>query len=93
MAAIDAPRDFRLGWTAELIAAAKKAGVQNALFISSVGCDLADPQKQPRLREFIDLEALMLSSKGDPDTPLGHSPCVIRFVRLLLQFAALTTIP
>jgi len=64
--------------TVELIAAAKKAGVQNALFISSVGCDLADPQKQPRLREFIDLEALMLSGKGDPDVPFGHSPCVIR---------------
>jgi len=62
----------------ELISAAKKAGVQNALLISSVGCDLADPQKQPRLREFIDIEALMLSSKGDPNTSLGHSPCVIR---------------
>lgn len=64
--------------TQELSNTAKKAGVTNVLFISSAGCDLADPQKQPRLREFIDMETLVLSSKGDPDTPLGHSPCVIR---------------
>jgi len=62
----------------ELISAAKRAGIQNVLFISSVGCDLADPQKQPRLREFVDMEALVMSTKGDPDTSLGHSPCVIR---------------
>jgi len=64
--------------TVELVNAAKKAGVQNVLFISSAGCDLAERDKQPRLREFIDLEALVLSSKGDPNNPLGHSPCVIR---------------
>jgi nucleoside-diphosphate-sugar epimerase len=67
----------------ELITAAKKAGVQNVLFISSVGADLAERNSQPRLREFIDLEALVLSSKGDPDTPLGHSPVVIRYVGAL----------
>jgi nucleoside-diphosphate-sugar epimerase len=76
----------------ELISAAKKAGIQKVLFISSAGCDLANPQKQPRLREFIDMEVLVLGNKGDPDTPLSHSPCIIRFVRLLLQFAALTII-
>jgi hypothetical protein len=64
----------------ELISAAKKAGVQNALLISAAGCDLADAKKQPRLREFIDMETQFLSSKGDPNTSLGHSPCVIRFV-------------
>lgn len=47
----------------ELVNAAKKAGVQNVCFVSSVGCDLADPQKQPRLREFIDMEVLVLSAK------------------------------
>jgi len=62
----------------ELISASKKAGIQNALLISSVGCDLADAKKQPRLREFIEMETHFLSSKGDPNTPLGHSPCVIR---------------
>jgi hypothetical protein len=66
----------------ELISAAKKAGVQNALLISSAGCDLADPQKQPRLREFIDMETHFLSAKGDHNVPLGHSPCVIRLVSL-----------
>jgi len=46
--------------------------------ISSVGADLADPQGQPRLREFIDIEQLVLAAKGDPSTKAGHSPCVIR---------------
>jgi hypothetical protein len=62
----------------ELVSAAKKANVANVLFISSAGCDLAERNKQPRLREFIDLETLVLSSKGDDKTQLGHSPCVIR---------------
>ncbi|KAK5997719.1 Putative Rieske 2Fe-2S iron-sulfur YhfW-like protein [Cladobotryum mycophilum] len=64
--------------TVELVNAAKKAGVTNTLLISSVGCDYADPQKQPRLREFIDIESLVMATKGDPDTQMGHSPCVIR---------------
>lgn len=64
--------------TVELVSAARKAEIQNVLLISTVGCDYADPVKQPRLREFIDLESLVLSAKGDPDSPLGHSPCVIR---------------
>jgi len=64
--------------TVELITAAKKAGVQNVLFISSAGADLAERNTQPRLREFVDLETLVLSSKGDPNTALGHSPVVIR---------------
>ncbi|KXX80603.1 Prestalk A differentiation protein A [Madurella mycetomatis] len=64
--------------TIELANAAKKAGVSNVLLISSAGCDYAERDKQPRLREFIDLESVVLSAKGDPSTPLGHSPCVIR---------------
>jgi nucleoside-diphosphate-sugar epimerase len=62
----------------ELINASKKANVQNVLFISSAGSDLAERDQQPRLREFIDLETLVLSSKGDPNTSLGHSPVVLR---------------
>jgi hypothetical protein len=62
----------------ELITAAKRSGISNVLLISSVGCDYADPKKQPHLREFIELENLTLASKGDASTPLGHSPCVIR---------------
>ena len=62
----------------ELANAAKKAGVQNVLLISAAGCDYAERDKQPRLREFIDIEQVVLSSKGDPNSPLGHSPCVIR---------------
>ncbi|KAK4641029.1 hypothetical protein QC762_608780 [Podospora pseudocomata] len=62
----------------ELTNAAKKAGVQNVLLISAAGCDYAERDKQPRLREFIDLEALVLAEKGNADVALGHSPCVIR---------------
>jgi hypothetical protein len=64
--------------TAELIEAAKKASIPNVCFISSAGCDLAEREKQPRLREFIDLEALAMASKGDPSTSTGQSPVVIR---------------
>ena len=64
--------------TVELIEAAKKANVPNVCFISSAGADLAERDKQPRLREFIDLECLMLAAKGDPSTSTGHSPVVIR---------------
>ncbi|KAI9709988.1 MAG: hypothetical protein M1820_003066 [Bogoriella megaspora] len=76
--------------TVELINAARKANVQNVLFISSAGSDLAERDKQPRLREFVDLEALVLSTKGDPKTQLGHSPVVIRagfYVENLLLYA------
>ncbi len=64
----------------ELVEAAKRAEVSNVLLISSAGCDFADAKRQPRLREFIDLEALVLESKGDPNTPTGGSPCIIRLV-------------
>jgi uncharacterized protein YbjT (DUF2867 family) len=62
----------------ELVLATKKAGVPNVVLISSAGCDYADPKKQPRLREFIDLENLVLEAKGDASTATGGSPCVIR---------------
>ncbi|GJN66189.1 hypothetical protein PLICBS_000205 [Purpureocillium lilacinum] len=62
----------------ELVEAAKRAAIPNVLLISSAGCDYADTTKQPRLREFIDLESLVLQSKGDASTPTGGSPCVIR---------------
>jgi len=69
----------KLDITIELANAAKKAGtVQNVLLISSAGCDYAERDKQPRLREFVDIEGVVLSAKGDPKTELGHSPCVIR---------------
>lgn len=68
----------KLDLTFEMIEAAKKANIPNVCFLSSAGCDLADPQKQPRLREFIELEAAVMATKGLPDTSTGHSPVVIR---------------
>lgn len=67
----------------ELVTAAKKAGVTNVCFISAAACDYADPRRQPRLHEFIDLEVLVMESKGDPSTQTGHSPCIIRSVELI----------
>ncbi|KAI0742569.1 NAD(P)-binding protein [Daedaleopsis nitida] len=66
--------------TRQLLEAAKKAQtVQNLVLLSSAGADYAERDKQPRLREFIDLETLAMQPKGDPSTgDTGHSPCIIR---------------
>jgi hypothetical protein len=59
--------------TMEMIEAAKKANIANVCFVSSAGCDLAERDKQPHLRSFIDLEAAFMASKGDSSTQTGHS--------------------
>lgn len=64
--------------TFELIEASKRAGIRNVCFLSAAGCDLAERSTQPRLREFIDLEAEFLKIKGDPNTNPLYSPVVIR---------------
>lgn len=66
--------------TQELIDATKEANIPNAVFLSAAGCDMAERDKQPRLREFIDLEAHFMQAKGDVSTKAGHSPVIIRFV-------------
>ncbi|KAG4293663.1 hypothetical protein FPRO06_00248 [Fusarium proliferatum] len=70
--------EHKLEISEELVHAAKKADVPNVLLISSAGCDYAEKGKQPRLREFIDLEALVMEAKGDPNVSTGTSPCIIR---------------
>lgn len=62
----------------ELDHAVRAAGVKNVILLSSAGCDLAEGDKQPRLREFIDIEAMVMFNKGDTSTEAGHSPCIIR---------------
>ncbi|KAG5928266.1 hypothetical protein E4U53_002715, partial [Claviceps sorghi] len=59
-------RADKLDMCVDLVEAAKRAGVANVCLVSSAGCDYADAKRQPRLREFIDLEALVLGAKGDP---------------------------
>jgi len=62
-----------------LEAAGKARCVTHLVFLSSAGADYAERDKQPRLREFIDLEALAMRAKQDPSTAdTGHSPCVVR---------------
>jgi len=70
--------DDKLQITTEIIEAAKMGDIPNSLLISSAGADLAEREKQPRLREFIDIEAMFMAPKGDKETKLGQSPCVIR---------------
>jgi nucleoside-diphosphate-sugar epimerase len=65
--------------TMEMIEAAKQANIANVCFVSSAGCDLAERDKQPHLRSFIDLEAAFMASKGDSSTSTGHSPVVVRY--------------
>ena len=72
--------DDKYNITVELIEAAKKAGMQNVCFLSSAGCELADKKKQPRLHEFVELETLVLATKGETSIVTGHSPVVIRWV-------------
>ncbi|EIN05646.1 NAD(P)-binding protein [Punctularia strigosozonata HHB-11173 SS5] len=66
--------------TRTLLEAAKKAkSVTNLVFLSSAGCDYAEKDKQPRLREFIELETLAMAAKSDSSSEdTGHSPCIIR---------------
>jgi len=56
----------------------RKAGIKNTVLLSSAGADLAERDKQPMLREFIDMEAKLMWNKGDTSTEAGHSPCIIR---------------
>ncbi|KAJ3023015.1 hypothetical protein HKX48_004638 [Thoreauomyces humboldtii] len=71
-------RENKVDLTKEMVEAAKKAGVQNVLLLSSAGCDMAERDEQPLMRMFIDIEQMVMEAKGDPDVPTGHSPCVIR---------------
>jgi hypothetical protein len=64
--------------TSELVSAARKANIPNCVLISSAAWEFADRNKQPRLKEFSDLETLILSLKGDSSSKLAQSPCVIR---------------
>jgi hypothetical protein len=64
--------------TTELIEIAERVGIPNVCLLSAAGCDLAERDRQPRLREFVDIEARMMASKGDASTPTGHSPVIIR---------------
>ena len=68
----------KLEVTKEMIEATKEAGIPNVVLLSSAGCDLAERDTQPRLREFVDIETLVMQSKGDTETETGHSPCIIR---------------
>lgn len=66
--------------TLEILEAAKRVNIGNVCLLSAAGCDMADRDAQPRLREFIELEVALMKLKGDPSTRTGYSPCIIRFV-------------
>ena len=55
------PQD-KLDLVKQVLEVGKKAkNVQNLVFVSSAGCDYAERDKQPHLREFIDLEVRALA--------------------------------
>jgi len=59
--------------------AGKLKSLQNVILLSSAGCDVAERDKQPSIRQFIDMETLLMRQKSEPATgSTGHSPCIIR---------------
>ena len=78
----------KVNLTLEMREAAMKAEIPNVLFLSAAGCDLAEREKQPRLREFIDLETKVMETKGMTETNTGHSPCIIRYTRLSIRYGS-----
>ena len=60
--------------------ARKLKTIQNVVFLSSAGCDVAEREKQPSIRQFVDMEALVMNAKSEPEYgSTGHSPCIIRY--------------
>jgi len=53
--------------TTNMIEAVKMANVKNVVFLSTAGIDMADPKKQPRMREFIELETMLLACACEPN--------------------------
>jgi len=70
--------DNKLDASKEMLQATKNANIPNVVLLSSAGCDMAERDAQPRLREFIDIETELMAAKGDTGTETGHSPCIIR---------------
>lgn len=54
-----------MGAATETLVAARDAGVQNVLLISAAACDMAHELRQPRLREYVQLEAQVLECRSD----------------------------
>ncbi len=65
-----------------IIECAKKLKtIQNVVLLSSAGCDVAEREKQPSIRQFVDMEALVMNAKSEPEFgSTGHSPCIIRYL-------------
>ncbi|KAI5800477.1 hypothetical protein FPQ18DRAFT_252693 [Pyronema domesticum] len=71
--------DNKLECVEEMAMATKGAGIQSVVLISAAGCDVAEKDKQPRVREFIEIEHMMMKMKGEPETgDAGHSQAIIR---------------
>ncbi|GAM42468.1 hypothetical protein TCE0_044f16480 [Talaromyces pinophilus] len=74
--------------TLEILEAAKRVNIGNVCLLSAAGCDMADRDAQPRLREFIELEVALMKMKGDPSTRTGYSNCIIRLKANMVQDVA-----
>ncbi|RUS32628.1 hypothetical protein BC938DRAFT_474838, partial [Jimgerdemannia flammicorona] len=63
--------------TVNIIEAVKKANIKNILFLSTAGIDMADPQRHPRLREFVELESMLLKCACESNA-CPHHYAIIR---------------
>ena len=55
--------------------ARKLKSIQNMILLSSAGCDVAEREKQSLIRQFINMEALVMNAKSEPES---GSTCIIR---------------
>ena len=65
----------KLKFVEKMLEAARKAEISNILFLSSAGCDMAERQGQPNLREFVDMEHMVMENMT---AVAGHSLVIIR---------------
>lgn len=69
--------DDKLVLAKEMLIVAKKAGINSIVLISSAGGEFATTE-QKRLKEFLDIEHLVMSAGSDPEFPSVISYCIIR---------------
>jgi hypothetical protein len=64
--------------TQELIVAIKEENIQNILFMSNTGGEMAERSEQPHLRDFTDLECLVMAEDKKGEKVTGQSHVIVR---------------
>jgi hypothetical protein len=71
-------KENKLALTKQMVEATKAAQVKNVVLLSAAAVEFATQEEHPYLAEFLEIESLMLPSKGETETDAGHSPVIIR---------------